>query len=388
MLKRTSVCILLFILTLFASCKNEPWVAKVDGEAFTLEEFENYYYANHISVYNKSREEIDKLASDSKEVSRNPYLNRKKFLEQLIRYELVMKKIENEGLLKDDHEFESILFLSNLSIVVNKYASLKFKDKLQITDAEVEAEYAANKEQYKEMQANQVQNLIKQKLEYTKYRELSDQLLEDLKSQHKIDRNEDLIKKVTEAEKNDPSLDDTLITIDGKEKFTVKDFYDYYYAQHKSIYDATNEDIDKIAINPAQLQQNPLLNKKTFLDQFISQKLVYNEALDGEFKLKDDVDLQYMMKMQEKVLTFGYYIKKKYSKDFEPTDAEIDTVYQQYKENFKGASAQQIEAYIRPQIMQAKSQQKMNELIETAQEESVIEYNNKVLNQKGEEEKK
>ncbi|MFW5807440.1 MAG: hypothetical protein ACOC2H_09065 [Spirochaetota bacterium] len=379
MLRKITTLLLCVAALSFAGCKEEPWVAKVDGKPLTLQEFENYYYANHRPIYDASRDEIDSLAKDPKEVQRNPYLNRQKFLEQYIRQHLVEKMIDEEELLVGDKEYESLKYLQSLSLVVARYSKMKFTENLNVTPEEIEAEYQAHKDYYADQPANKVEKIIEQKVKYDKYQALSNDVIDSLKDKRRIKRNKEIIDAVVDDDpSNDPS-EGVLFTIDEDFTLTVDDFLNFYYAQHKPVYGVDKDEIDTLAKNPQAVQQNPLLDKRVFLQQFIDQKLVYDEAMNGEFSLKDDKELEYFIKIQETITKIGYYIKKKYSDELEPTDEEIDQVYQQNKENFQGVPATQIEAYLKPRILQQKLQQKGAELIQNAKEESIIEYNNKTL---------
>lgn len=388
MTKRIILLLLFTFAVQLTACKSEPWVAKVDGEPLTLEEFENYYYANHMPIYDVSREEIDKLAKNPQEVQRNPYLNRQKFLEQFIRQQLVEKMIDEEKLLEGDQEYEALKFLQDLSLIVARYSKLKFEGKLNVTQDDIEKEYAANREYYASQPAAQVEKLIEQKLMHEKYQSLSEEIISDLKSKRKIERNEDVIQKMMDFNTANDPAEGVLFSIDNDFKMTVEDFNNFYYAQHKPLYSLNRDEINKIAQTEMAQRQNPLLNRKVFLEQFIQQKVLYDEAMNGEFNLKDDQSLEYFIKIQETIIKIGYYIKKKYSEELEPTNAEFDSVYQQYKDRFEGVPANQVEAYLKPRILQQKLQQKGAELIENAKEKSVIEYNNKVLNRVEESEEK
>jgi hypothetical protein len=380
MVKKTFGLFFIFILLILSACKEDPWVARVDGKALTLEEFENYYYANHMPIYDVSREEIDKLAKNPQEVQRNPYLNRQQFLEQFIRQQLVEKMIDEEGLLDDDKELEALLFLQRLSLVVARYSKLKFEGQLNITQQEIDTEYQENNELYAGKSTNQVEMMIKQKLQYVKYQQMAKEIIDELKTSRKIERNEDIIQKMTDMDtSNDPS-DGVLFSIDGDFKVTVEDYNNFYYAQHKPLYDLSRSEIDTIAATEAAQKANPLINRKIFFDQLLQQKLLYDEAMEGEFNLKEDKDMEYFVKIQSTITKIGFYIKKKYSAQMKPTDAEYEEVYQQYKERFQGVPVKQVEAYLKPHILQQKLQMKGTELIDNAKQASVIEYNNKVLN--------
>jgi hypothetical protein len=381
MFKKLSL--LMFILTtaLLASCNNDPWVAKIDGKPITLNEFEEYYYANHSMLYGKkTHEEIDKLAADPGALQQNPFLKRDNALKDLIRQKLMMKVIAEDKEFNKDPDFKALAELSRISIVVNKYSEKKFTGEIDVTPAEVQAEYEAHKDEYANAPANQVESYIKQKLQYQKVQDLNDKLVDDLKSSHKVVKNDEVLDAFAAGKEAKDS--ETVLTIDGKEKMTLGDYKVFYYAQNRLLYDKTNEELDKMSVDPAETARNPLLNKKEFFETLLTQKLLYKEAMEGDFKMKDDAEIQQILKMQDTVLAIDYYIKKKFKKELEPTDQEIEAVYQQYKQQFAGKPANEVYAYIKPRILQQKLQQKGTELVEKERENSSIEYNYKTLNGK------
>ncbi|HON16502.1 MAG TPA: hypothetical protein PLA51_08490, partial [Spirochaetota bacterium] len=66
---------------------------------------------------------------------------------------------------------------------------------------------------------------------------------------------------------------ETAATIDGK-KITIEEVNKFYYIQNKLLTNIdSNEEIDKLAENPAYAN-HPFLNKANFLDHFIAQKVL------------------------------------------------------------------------------------------------------------------
>ncbi len=371
--------LLLFMFLMFAGC-GEPWVAQINGEKITLKEFNNYYYANHRQVYSKTNEEIDKLAEDQKMLKQNPYLNKQQFLEQLIRQILSVKKINKEGLLKDDKEFELIKQVQRETLTVSYYAKKKFEGKLDVTQNDINQEYQANMDYYSQFQPLQVEAIIRQNLQGKKFMTLTEETIKELRQKYKTNKDEALVKALKDPDAGKRPKEGTVLSIDDKESISVADFEMLYYAQMRAVYNVDNEEIDRIATDERALSQNPLLDKDMFADELLRQKLVYIEALDSkEFDIKNDNDLEYVIKIQENIIMVSHYIKKKYGKELEPTIEEMDSVYQANKDRYKDIPATDIERYLRPMILSQKLQMKGFEFIQNEIEDSQIVYNNKVL---------
>ncbi|MDA3900892.1 MAG: hypothetical protein PF637_10275 [Spirochaetes bacterium] len=368
------------------SC-GDPWVAKINGEKLTLEELNNFYYANHVLTYKKSsNEEVDELAANPEEVQKNPYLSKQKFLEQIIRQKLVSDMIDEEGILKDDREYEAFVYFQHLNLIVNRFSELKFENKIDVTMEDIDKEFQANRAMYEQAPLDQAEKYIRQKIQYEKLQALSDEVLSEIKGKHKIVRNAELLKGATSKDPAKRPSEGVLLTVDEKEKLTVPLFNALYYVQHTANYDLTNEEVENLATNEEYVAQNPMLDRKLFFEQLVQMILFHDEAFNGEeFKLKDDKNIIYMLKIQEDVMKVGYYIRKKFRDELNPTDDEINKVYNENKERFKGAPLDQAAQYIHQQILAQRLQQKGNEIVQNAKEQSVIEYNLKALSDAKEE---
>jgi len=364
---------------MLAGC-GDVWVAQINGEKITLKEFNNYYYANHRSIYSTSNEEIDKLAEDAQAVQKNPYLKKQQFLEQLIRQILATKKIEQEAVLKGDHEFALISQIQRETLTVSYYAKKKFEGKLDISQDEVNTEFQANKDYYSQFQPLQIESIIKQNLQNKKFITYTEETIAELKQKNKTTKDDALITALKDTDVTKRPKEGTVLSIEGDQSLSVSDFELIYYAQMRSVYNISNAEIDQIAMDERAVKQNPLLDKVIFVDELLRQKLVYKEALASkEFDIKNDKDLEYVIKIQENIITVAQYIKKKYEKELEPTIEEIDQVYQANKERYQDIPATDIERYLRPMILQQKLQMKGYEFIQKAIEDSQIVYNNKAL---------
>lgn len=165
------------------------------------------------------------------------------------------------------------------------------------------------------------------------------------------------------------------------DEITLGKLNSYYYAQQKSIYnDATNADIDKRAANPEEVQKNPTLDKREFLENVIRQRLVYNKAIEDGI-LKNN-ELESLIEMAREAVVVGFYVKEKFKDQVQISEQEIGKVYSDQRARFKGVPIEQAEQYIRQQMTQQKLQLKLRDFVETLKEEGGIKRNLDLLSKK------
>lgn len=161
------------------------------------------------------------------------------------------------------------------------------------------------------------------------------------------------------------------------DEITENELNAYYYAQMKSIYNLSKEEIDKLAQDPAQLERNPLLNKNNFLEQMIQQRLVYKKALDDSI-LKNE-ELNTLLDISKEGLVVQYYIREKFKNDITIAPEEVEMIYNQQRARFKGVPVDQAEMYIKQQLFQQKLNMKIKELVDRLRDEKKIEKNMELL---------
>jgi len=145
------------------------------------------------------------------------------------------------------------------------------------------------------------------------------------------------------------------------ETISMEDFNKFYYLQSKMMTNVeTNEEIDKLAENPAYAN-HPLLSKAGFLDHLIAQKLLYKKAMDDKAINHDELDTVIeMIKIQT---VAQYYLGKKLKDKITVSDEEVTAVYNENKAKFAGRTADEATAYIKQQIFAQKSRQETNKYI-------------------------
>jgi hypothetical protein len=153
---------------------------------------------------------------------------------------------------------------------------------------------------------------------------------------------------------------ETAATIDGK-KITIEEVNKFYYIQNKLLTNIdSNEEIDKLAENPAYAN-HPFLNKANFLDQFIAQKVLYEKAMEDKDINKDELKaLLEMVKMQTAA---QYYLSKKLKNKITVSNEEVEKIYSENKARFAGRTADESENYIKQQLFAQKSRVEADKLV-------------------------
>ena len=178
---------------------------------------------------------------------------------------------------------------------------------------------------------------------------------------------------------------DWIAKING-EAISFDELNTFYYAQHKSIYNISTEDIDKLASDPSTVQKNPTLNKQEFLEQLIKQKLIYNEAVKEGLTKMNEVEA--LIQMAKEAVVVGYFVKEKFKDEIEISDDDVEKIYSKQRKRFKGIPIDQAELIIKQRIFQEKLQKKLRILVENLREQSKIEKNIKRLLKKEKQDKK
>ena len=385
MLKRVSLFSALLLILAATACSKSPWVAKVDGEKITLDDLNNAYYALNKTFFNfKTNEDVDKAASDNAEKQRNASLDKKIFLDEMIKQKLILMKSEKEGITKDD-EFKLLEKIIKESTASQYLVKMKILDKIEITDQEIQDVFTTEKDAFKGATLDQARNYIKQQLTQKKFGEETNKYVTDLKDKAKLEKNNDVITAISDPDVTKHPKEGFIAKIDGKE-ISVKEFNDLYYIQIKNIFNLEkNEEVDKLAADTQQVKANPFLNRSVFIEELIKQKIVFNQAVAD--KITDNPELESIINYQLQTMALSFYIKKKFSKDIEVTPQEVEETYQREQARFKGVPVLNATEYITQALKGEKFQKKMNAFITDLKDAAKIEKNLEVLDKPKEEKK-
>lgn len=181
-----TICIIFMLAVPQISCKKE-WAAKIDGEAISMEEFNKFYYLQSKMMTNiETNEEIDKLAA-SPEYANHPLLSKAGFLEHIIAQKLLYKKaMEDKSI--DHDELNTVIEMIKIQTVAQYYLGKKLKNKITVSDEEVNAIYNANKQKFAGKTADEATAYIKQQIFAQKSRQETNKYITELIAESKIEK--------------------------------------------------------------------------------------------------------------------------------------------------------------------------------------------------------
>jgi hypothetical protein len=163
--------------------KEDSWVVKIDDRVITLDEFEREFY---IHVYSLPYDE-----NQRKEYGADP-ANKKKFLTSLINEYLVYNKALSEGFEKRQ-EVQDLLKAVQRRAIIQVYLNDKIESKLvDIPDEQIETIYNQNKKMYAGVDIEVARQQIKMLLLQRQFNDHLSELVDGLKGEAKVVRNEKL----------------------------------------------------------------------------------------------------------------------------------------------------------------------------------------------------
>lgn len=149
----------------------------------------------------------------------------------------------------------------------------------------------------------------------------------------------------------------------GKEVITIDDLNRFYYAQNKITMDVEkNEDVDRLAGDPAYSDSHPFLNKEYFLDILINGKLAYNAA--QEDKKIDRDELNTIIELSRYQVVMQYFFMQKLRNTIVVTDKEIDEFYKTHEESLKNYPADEGKDLCRKYIRDTKLKEAIQKYID------------------------
>jgi len=378
-----AVCIALIAASIFGVMQaTSTWIAKIDGKKITLSEFNDIFYAHQRMAYpDKSNSEIDKIASNPMEAMKNPLLNKSEFLNQLISSRVIFLEADKEGY-NDRFEVKTLADVQMQNIAVEFFFNKTLKDKVAVSDKEVEDAYQQYQSQLKGMPIDEALGRIKSQIQQQKMQTERNKAIEEMRESVKIERDEIMIAKMLDSDKTKRPTSGKLVKIVGNNFSTsidAKTFSTLYYAQNKIMTgEKTDDAIDKLAADPVAVQQNPSLSKKDFLEQIIRQNITY-ECVAASGTLNDK-DLKTLTKLMREQFIGLYYIKESFAKELEISKQAIEAEYNIRKAQFPpNVTPDMAEAYIRSRLEQQKLGEKFPEIKQKIRERYLVEKNDAVI---------
>jgi hypothetical protein len=163
--------------------KGDTWVAKIDNITISLDDLDREFNV-HVFALPLDEDQKKKYVEDP--------LNKKNFLKNLINEILVFRKAVQEGYDKRK-DIQDLIKAVTRRTVVQVYLSEKLESKLsEPTDAQIESVYNQNKKVFANMDIEVARQQIKMQLLQRQYNDLLDDLIEKLKGESKVVRNEDV----------------------------------------------------------------------------------------------------------------------------------------------------------------------------------------------------
>lgn len=181
-----TICIITMLVIPQISCKKD-WAAKVDDETITMEEFNKFYYLQSKMMTNiETNEEIDKLA-ENPAYANHPLLSKAGYLDHIIAQKLLYKKAFSDKAINQD-ELKTVVEMMKIQTVAQYYLGKKLKDKITVSDEEVNAVYNENKSKFAGRTADEATNYIKQQIFSQKSRQETNKYIMELIAASKVDK--------------------------------------------------------------------------------------------------------------------------------------------------------------------------------------------------------
>ncbi|HNX24249.1 MAG TPA: hypothetical protein PKG60_09380 [Spirochaetota bacterium] len=181
-----TICIITMLVIPQISCKKD-WAAKIDGETISMEDFNKFYYLQSKMMTNiESNEEIDKLA-ENPAYANHPLLSKAGFLDHIIAQKLLYKKAMDDKAI-DHNELDTVIEMIKIQTVAQYYLGKKLKDKITVSDEEVNSVYNQNKAKFVGRTADEATAYIKQQIFAQKSRQETNKYIMELIAESKVDK--------------------------------------------------------------------------------------------------------------------------------------------------------------------------------------------------------
>lgn len=163
------------------------WAAKINNETISTEEFSRFYYFQCKMMADvETDEEVDKLA-ENPAYANHPMFSKTGYLDHLITQKLLYKKAMEDKTI-DPKELETLKEMIRIQAVAQYYLGKKLKDKITVTDDEVNKYYEENKAELQDKPEDSVKAYIKKLIYNQKSREETNKYIMNLLSESKVDK--------------------------------------------------------------------------------------------------------------------------------------------------------------------------------------------------------
>ncbi|MBU1077545.1 MAG: SurA N-terminal domain-containing protein [Spirochaetes bacterium] len=191
MLKNVFIFTLVLVLFIgvYSCSNNKNWVAKIEGEKISLEEFNTRF-----EYYLKSKY-MQAQRPDLIPQARNSMEERKAALKDMINERLILKEARKLKLHKRE-EVQSLMKLYTQQIILNAYIEEYLAGDIQVEEEEIMEFYNKNRNDFRNMDPDMAKRRIKYQLMMQKYDRKIMEVLAQLKNKYRIDENESAIRPI------------------------------------------------------------------------------------------------------------------------------------------------------------------------------------------------
>jgi hypothetical protein len=163
--------------------KDKDWVAKIDNKILSLDEFEREF---DVHVYSLPIDEVQK------DIYQNDIANKKKFLTNLINEHLIYQKAIDKGYDKRS-DVQDLVKAVKRRAIIQVYLNEQIEPKLtDVPEERLEAIYNQNKKLYAGVDVEIAEQDIKMRLLQKQYNDFLNELIDELKGEAKVIRNEEV----------------------------------------------------------------------------------------------------------------------------------------------------------------------------------------------------
>ncbi len=167
--------------------KKKIWVAKIDGEPISLDEFNVRFEYYLKSKYIQNPEYIPKARTDMEE--------RRACLKDMINEKLILAEAKKLKLHKRE-DVKNLIKLYTQQIIINAYIEEYLSDDIKVNEKEISEYYEKNKAEFRGVDPELAKRKIQYQLTLQKYDRKISEILEKLRGKYRIEENENAIRPI------------------------------------------------------------------------------------------------------------------------------------------------------------------------------------------------
>ena len=181
-----SILFFLFIGLVNCSKKNK-WVAKIEGDTITIDDF-NVRFEYYLKSKYVQQPELIPMARNSME-------ERKAALKDMINEKLILIEAKKMKF-HEKEEVKDMIKLYTQQIILNAYIEQNLAGDIEVGEEEINDYYNANKAEFRNVDPNFARRRIRSLLMMKKYDVKIIEILDGLKNKYRIEENESVIRPI------------------------------------------------------------------------------------------------------------------------------------------------------------------------------------------------